>query len=60
MEGLKILEAKYEGELEFPGGGEGEGEQNKKTFCGGVWIFSGTTHYKCPKEKGYTSPFNLN
>ena len=35
MEGLKILEAKYEGELEFPGGGgegEGEGEQNKKNL----------------------------
>ena len=29
---VKILEAKYEAKLEFPGG---TGVQNKKTFCGG-------------------------
>ena len=35
----KILEAKYEGKLEFPGG---RGVQNKKISMEGVWIFSGT------------------
>ena len=35
---VKILEAKYEAKLEFPGGW---GEQNKKPSMGGVWIFSG-------------------
>ena len=29
---VKILEAKYEDKLEFPGG---RGVQNKNTFCGG-------------------------
>ena len=29
----------YENKLEFPGG---RGMQNKKTFCGGAWVFSGT------------------
>ena len=29
---VKILEAKYGAKLSFP---EGEGVQNKKTFCGG-------------------------
>ena len=29
-------------------GGGGGGVQIKKSFCGGgVWIFSGTTHYEC-------------
>ena len=37
---VKILEAKYEAKLEFPGGGM----QNKKPSVGGVWIFSGTAH----------------
>ena len=36
----KILEAKYEAKLEFPGG---MGVQNKRPSVGGVWIFSGTT-----------------
>ena len=35
----KILEAKCEAKLEFPGG---RGVQNKKSSVGGVWIFSGT------------------
>ena len=43
----KILEAKYEAELEFPGG---MGVQNKNPSVGGgggVWIlFSGTAHYQ--------------
>ena len=34
----KILEAKYEAKLEFPGG---TGVQNKKPSPGGVWVFSG-------------------
>ena len=38
----KILEAKYEVKLEFPGGRE---VQNKKPSVGGVWIFSGTSQY---------------
>ena len=44
----KISEANYEPKLEFPGGrkGGGGGVQNKKPFVGGVWIFSGTAHYK--------------
>ena len=40
----KILEAMYEAKLGFPGGEVGWGVQNKKTFGGGVWIFSGTAH----------------
>ena len=36
----KILEAKCEAKLEFPGGG-GRRVQNKKPSMGGVWIFSG-------------------
>ena len=39
----KILEAKYEGKLEFPGR---SGVQNKKPSMGGVWILSGTAQYK--------------
>ena len=35
----KILEAKYEAKLEFPGW---TGVQNQKPSEGGVWIFSGT------------------
>ena len=38
----KLLEGKYEAKLEFP---EGCGGTKQKTFRGGVWIFSGTTHY---------------
>ena len=40
----KILEAKYEDKLEFPGG-KGGGGQNKNLPLGGVWIFSGTAQY---------------
>ena len=40
---VKILEAKYEANLEFLGGGRG---QNKKPSMGEVWIFSGTAHCK--------------
>ena len=39
---VKILEAKYEAKLEFPGGGMGGA--NKKPSMGGVWVFSGTVH----------------
>ena len=35
----KFLEAMYDDEPEFPGGG---GMQNNKPSVGGVWIFSGT------------------
>ena len=35
----KFLEAMYENKLEFPGG---RGGSKQKTFCEGVWIFSGT------------------
>ena len=50
-EGLKakILEAKYEVKLEFPGG---RGVQNKIPFVGvggGVWIFFGTAQYTKPQ-----------
>ena len=38
---VKILEAKYEAKLEFPGGREGA---KQKTFYGGVWTFSRTAH----------------
>ena len=40
---VKILEAKYEAKLEFPGG---TGVQNKKPSVLGVWIiiYSGTAH----------------
>ena len=39
----KILEAKYEPKLEFPGGGGGGGGmQNKYPSVRGIWIFSGT------------------
>ena len=37
---VKILEAKYETKLEYPGR---EGVQNKQPSMGGVWIFSETT-----------------
>ena len=43
---VKILEAKYEAKLEFPGG---MGVQNKKPSLGGVWIFSETA--QSPKNK---------
>ena len=36
---VKILEAKYEAKMEFPGEG---GVQNRKPSVGGVWVFSGT------------------
>ena len=39
---VKILEAKYEAKLEFPGG-EG-GCKTKNLLLGGVWIFPGTAH----------------
>ena len=40
---VKSLEAKYEAQLEFPGGGGGEGAK-QKTFCGGsVDIFWNST-----------------
>ena len=38
----KILEAKYEAKLEFPGGERGGGGCKTKTSVGGAWIFSGT------------------
>ena len=40
---VKILEAKYEAKLQFPG--PGTGMRNKKPYVGGVWIFSATAHY---------------
>ena len=43
---VKILEAKYEAKLEFPGG---KGVQNKKPSVGGVWIFSETAKYQATK-----------
>ena len=39
---VKILQAKYEVKLEFPGGIWGVGVQKKKPSIQGVWIFSGT------------------
>ena len=39
---MKILEAKYEAKLEFPGE-MGGAKQNPS--LGGVWIFSGTADY---------------
>ena len=39
----KILEAKYEGKMEFPG--ELAGGLKQKPSVGGVWIFSGTAHF---------------
>ena len=38
---VKILEAKYEPKLEFPGG---MGVQNKTPSVGGVWISFGTSN----------------
>ena len=38
----KIFKGKYEPKLEFP---EGWGVQAKKTLCGGVSIFCGTTQF---------------
>jgi len=38
----KILEAKYEAKVEFPGG---RGDAKQKPSMGGVWILSGATHY---------------
>ena len=40
---VKIIEAKYEAKLEFPGG---MGGVKQKPSVGGVWIFSGTA--QCP------------
>ena len=45
---VKILEAKFEANLEFPGkgwggGGWGWGCKTKQLSVGGVWIFSGIT-----------------
>ena len=37
----KILEAKYEAKLEYPGG---MGVQKKQSSVGGVWMFPGTAH----------------
>ena len=39
----------YEAKMEFPGGEGGAQQQQKKPSMGGggVWIFSGTAHYKC-------------
>ena len=39
----KFLEAMYENKPKFPGA---RGDAKQKTFCGGVWIFSGTAHYQ--------------
>lgn len=39
----KIFKVQYEPKLEFPVGSRG---LNQKTLCGGVQIFSGTTHKK--------------
>ena len=41
----KILEARYEAELEFPEGGGG-GVRTKNPSMGGVWIISGTALLK--------------
>ena len=38
---VKLLEAKYEAKLEFPGGRGGC--KTKKPSVGGKWIFSGST-----------------
>ena len=40
---VKILEAKYEAKLEFPGETE---VQNEKPSMWGVWIFSGIALFK--------------
>ena len=40
---LELYEGQCEAKLEFPGGC---GVQNKKPSVGGVWIFSGTTHFE--------------
>ena len=43
----KILEAKYEAKLGFPGGGGGGwGVQNKKPSVGAIWIFFGPAHWE--------------
>ena len=64
MEGLKILEAKYEGELEFPGGGGGGGggggAKQKKPSVGEYGYFLELHITSVLRKKGYTSPFNLN
>ena len=39
----KLLEGQYKAKLEFPGGCGGA---KQKRSMGGVWIFSGTTHYQ--------------
>ena len=41
------FKAMYEAKLEFPEGWVGGGSYGKSLpWGGGVWIFSGTTHYK--------------
>ena len=50
---IKILEAKYEAKLEFPGG---TGVQKKKPSMQGVWIFSGTALW-CTMQPGPGPPF---
>ena len=48
-----MLEGKYKAKLEFPGG---RVVQNKNpTVGGGVWIFSGTTHYSLYTQHIYLS-----
>ena len=44
----KLLEANYEAKSESL-----EGGAKQKTFCGGVKIFSGTTHYTCNQYSKY-------
>ena len=39
---VKVLKAKYEVKLEFPGGMGGAKQKNLPWGGGGVWIFSGT------------------
>ena len=53
---VKILEAKYEAKLEFPGEIEGA---KQKTFCGEAWIFSGTAQHLGEGTRGPASPFPL-
>jgi len=39
------LELKVQGEVEHFGIAQGKGGLDKDTASGGVWIFSGITHY---------------
>ena len=45
---VKILEAKYEAKLEFPGGRRGA---KQKPSVGEVWIFSGTTQSQISRDQ---------